>query len=99
MARGTNGYVVSSSHNVSALRPRLSPDSYAWSRPTSRCDGCCEPGGRGWRRPAVGSPICEPGVVEAASLEGYYTYVSMIMNTARSPLPTGAKPALAPFPK
>ena len=41
----------------------------------------------------------EPGVVEAASLEGYYTYLSMIMNTARSPLPAGAKPALAPFPK
>ncbi len=41
----------------------------------------------------------EPGVVEAASLEGYYTYLSMIMNAARSPLPAGAKPALAPFPK
>ena len=41
----------------------------------------------------------EPGVVEAASLEGYYTYLSMIMNTARSPMPAGAKPQLAPFPK
>ena len=41
----------------------------------------------------------EPGVVEAASLEGYYTYLSMIMNTARSPLAPGAKPALVPFPK
>jgi 4-carboxymuconolactone decarboxylase len=41
----------------------------------------------------------EPGVVEAASLEGYYTYLSMIMNTARSPLAPGTKPALAPFPK
>jgi 4-carboxymuconolactone decarboxylase len=41
----------------------------------------------------------EPGVVEAASLEGYYTFLSMIMNTARSPLALGAKPALAPFPK
>jgi 4-carboxymuconolactone decarboxylase len=41
----------------------------------------------------------EPGVVEAASLEGYYTFLSMIMNTARSPMPAGAKPALAPFPK
>ena len=41
----------------------------------------------------------EPGVVEAASLEGYYTYLSMIMNTARSPMPAGAKPALTPFPK
>jgi 4-carboxymuconolactone decarboxylase len=41
----------------------------------------------------------EAGIVEAASLEGYYTYLSMIMNTARSPMPAGAKPALAPFPK
>lgn len=41
----------------------------------------------------------EAGVVEAASLEGYYAYLSMIMNTARSPMPAGAKPQLAPFPK
>ena len=41
----------------------------------------------------------EAGIVEAASLEGYYTYLSMIMNTARSPLAAGAKPALTPFPK
>jgi 4-carboxymuconolactone decarboxylase len=41
----------------------------------------------------------EPGIVEAASLEGYYTYLSMIMNTARSPLAQGVKPQLAPFPK
>jgi 4-carboxymuconolactone decarboxylase len=41
----------------------------------------------------------EPGVIEAASLEGYYTFLSMIMNTARSPLAPGAKPALAPFPR
>ena len=40
----------------------------------------------------------EPGVVEAATLEGYYTFLSMVMNTARSPLPPGAKPQLAPFP-
>jgi 4-carboxymuconolactone decarboxylase len=41
----------------------------------------------------------EAGIVEAASLEGYYTYLSMIMNTARSPLAPGTKPALAAFPK
>jgi 4-carboxymuconolactone decarboxylase len=40
----------------------------------------------------------EPGVVEAASLEGYYTFLSMVMNTARTALPAGAKPAMAPFP-
>lgn len=41
----------------------------------------------------------EAGVVEIASIEGYYVYLSMIMNTARSPVPAGAKPALNPFPK
>jgi 4-carboxymuconolactone decarboxylase len=41
----------------------------------------------------------EAGVVEAANIEGYYVYLSMIMNTARSPLPAGANPALTPFPK
>lgn len=41
----------------------------------------------------------EAGIVEAASLEGYYTYLSMIMNTARSPLAPGIKPALTQFPK
>jgi 4-carboxymuconolactone decarboxylase len=41
----------------------------------------------------------EAGVIEAASLEGYYTYLSMVMNTARSPMPANAKPALALFPK
>jgi len=42
----------------------------------------------------------EAGVVEAASLEGYYTYLSMVMNTARSPLPANVtKPPLASFPK
>jgi hypothetical protein len=32
------------------------------------------------------------------SLVGYYTMISMILNTARTPLPAGATPALAPFP-
>jgi 4-carboxymuconolactone decarboxylase len=41
----------------------------------------------------------EAGVVEAASLEGYYTHLSMVMNTARSPLPANVKPPLVLFPK
>jgi 4-carboxymuconolactone decarboxylase len=41
----------------------------------------------------------EAGVVELANIEGYYVYLSMVMNTARSPLPPGAKPQLAAFPK
>jgi 4-carboxymuconolactone decarboxylase len=41
----------------------------------------------------------EAGVVEATSLEGYYSFLAILMNMARSPLPAGASPALAPFPK
>ena len=41
----------------------------------------------------------ESGVVEAASLEGYYTMLAMVMNTARTALPAGAKLPLAPFPR
>ena len=41
----------------------------------------------------------EQGVVEAVSLMGYYTMVSMVLNTARTPLPKGAQPALSPFPR
>jgi 4-carboxymuconolactone decarboxylase len=40
----------------------------------------------------------EQGVVEVVSLMGYYTMISMILNTSRAPLPAGATPALAPFP-
>lgn len=41
----------------------------------------------------------EPGIVEAASLQGYYTMLAMVMNTARTPLPAGAKPPLPAFPR
>jgi 4-carboxymuconolactone decarboxylase len=40
----------------------------------------------------------EAGVVEATSLAGYYAMLAMVMNTARTPLPAGAKPALAALP-
>ncbi|HWN39289.1 MAG TPA: carboxymuconolactone decarboxylase family protein [Gammaproteobacteria bacterium] len=40
----------------------------------------------------------EQGVVETVSLVGYYTMISMILNTARTPLPPDAVPALDPFP-
>ena len=40
----------------------------------------------------------EQGVVETVSLIGYYTTISMLLNTARTPLPAGAAPALPPFP-
>jgi 4-carboxymuconolactone decarboxylase len=41
----------------------------------------------------------EPGVVEAAALEGYYAFLSMVMNVARTAPAPGAKPPLVPFPK
>ena len=40
----------------------------------------------------------EAGIVEASSLEGYYMLLAMVMNTARTPLPAGARPPLAVFP-
>ena len=41
----------------------------------------------------------EAGVVEAAGLEGYYTFLAMVMNVARSPTPATATQRLAPFPR
>jgi 4-carboxymuconolactone decarboxylase len=40
----------------------------------------------------------EQGIVETVSLMGYYTMISMLLNTARTPLPAGVAPALPPFP-
>ncbi len=39
----------------------------------------------------------EAGVVDALGITGYYTMLAMVMNTARTPLPDGVKPALPPF--
>ena len=41
----------------------------------------------------------ESGVVEAAGLQGYYTYLAMVMNVARSPTPATATQKLTSFPK
>jgi 4-carboxymuconolactone decarboxylase len=40
----------------------------------------------------------EQGIVETVSLMGYYTMISMVLNTARTPLPAGVKPAIPAFP-
>ena len=40
----------------------------------------------------------EPGVVEMASIEGYYTYLAMVMNAARVAVPPGVTPQLERFP-
>jgi 4-carboxymuconolactone decarboxylase len=41
--------------------------------------------------------IGEQGVVDVLGITGYYTMLAMVMNTARTPLPTGVKPPLAPL--
>ena len=41
----------------------------------------------------------EPGVVELASIQGYYTYLAMVMSAARVTVQPGTKPALERFPR
>ena len=41
----------------------------------------------------------EPGIVEMASIQGYYTYLAMVMNAARVTMPANAKPPLERFPR
>lgn len=41
----------------------------------------------------------EQGLVDAVGLSGWYTLVAMVLNTARTPLPAGVAPPLAPFPR
>ena len=41
--------------------------------------------------------IGEQGVIDVMGITGYYTMLAMVMNTARTPLPGGATPALAPL--
>ena len=41
----------------------------------------------------------EPGVVEIAGIQGYYTYLAMIMNAARISINPNAKPPLERFPR
>jgi len=40
----------------------------------------------------------ENGTIEMVGVVAYYTFQSMVLNTARTPVPPGA-PALTPFPK
>jgi len=41
----------------------------------------------------------EPGIVEMASIQGYYTYLAMVMSAARVTTQPGVKPALERFPR
>ena len=45
------------------------------------------------------SKFGEQGVIDTVSLTGYYTLISMILNTVRTPLPEGVTPGLGPFPR
>ena len=47
---------------------------------------------------AVGK-VGEQGVIDVLGITGYYTMLAMVMNTARTPMPDGVKPALSPFPR
>ncbi len=40
----------------------------------------------------------EQGVIDMVSVSGYYTFLAMVMNTARTALPPDHKPALPQFP-
>jgi 4-carboxymuconolactone decarboxylase len=59
------------------------------------------------RNQSVGDPtyaravakIGEQGVIDVLGITGYYTMLAMVMNTARTPLPEGVKPPLAPLPR
>jgi 4-carboxymuconolactone decarboxylase len=41
----------------------------------------------------------EQGIIDIVGINGYYTFLSMVMNVARTPEPKGAKPELDVFPK
>ena len=43
--------------------------------------------------------VGEQGVIDVLGITGYYTMLAMVMNTARTPLGDGVKPALAPLPR
>ena len=45
---------------------------------------------------AIGA-VGEQGVIDVLGITGYYTMLAMVMNTARTPLPDGVKPPLAPL--
>jgi 4-carboxymuconolactone decarboxylase len=41
----------------------------------------------------------EQGVIDAVGITGYYTFLAMMLNTARTPVPGGRTPELQPFVK
>jgi 4-carboxymuconolactone decarboxylase len=41
----------------------------------------------------------EQGMMDLVGLNGYYSFISMVLNVGRTPLPAGNAPGLKPFPK
>jgi 4-carboxymuconolactone decarboxylase len=41
----------------------------------------------------------EQGMMDLVGINGYYGFISMVLNVARTPLPQGIAPDLAPFPR
>ena len=41
----------------------------------------------------------EQGMMDLVGLNGYYSFIAMVLNVARTPLPLGHVPGLKPFPK
>ncbi len=40
----------------------------------------------------------EQGIIDLVSVSGYYTFLAIVLNVARTALPKGASPAPAGFP-
>ena len=47
----------------------------------------------------VVSRFGEQGMIELVGVNGYYSFISMVLAVARTPLPPGHAPALRPLPK
>jgi 4-carboxymuconolactone decarboxylase len=45
------------------------------------------------------SEFGEQGVIDTIGIVGYYTFLAMVLNTARTPLPAGASPGLVRLPR
>jgi|SRR5947209_12997957 len=43
--------------------------------------------------------VGEQGIIDTVGIVGYYSLIGMVLNTARTPLPPGATPALSPLPR
>ena len=41
----------------------------------------------------------EQGIIDAIGISGYYTFLAMVLNTARTPVPAGRAPGLLPLPR